>query len=133
MIQLTLVQPDTITVYSDDLVINDWDAILERPINKHAGTIGLVIARNATMKKLDGRRRTPDPPEMLKLAAVIKLVGLHRNTIDRLVKQQHFPQPTRPNGTIRQWHKDEVLEWREANRVYTRTRGPRIKPLKQGA
>jgi predicted DNA-binding transcriptional regulator AlpA len=64
---------------------------------------------------------------MLTIDEVVRLVGLHRNTIDRYVKLEKFPQPVRPTGTVkwRRWYEDEVLAWRDGNWPIG---GPRARP-----
>jgi predicted DNA-binding transcriptional regulator AlpA len=74
---------------------------------------GQINAKRNAMTS--GRTREPAEREMLKLAEVIKATGLHRNTINNLVKRKKFPQPVRPNDTIRHWFKDEVDLWRKGN------------------
>jgi predicted DNA-binding transcriptional regulator AlpA len=66
-----------------------------------------------------------DPPEQWKIGEVLAHVPLHRNSIDRLLKLEQFPQPHRLHpGGVRFWYANEIRAWLDANTP----RGPRSRP-----
>jgi predicted DNA-binding transcriptional regulator AlpA len=87
----------------------------------NADMVGKETRQLVLEAKMPARKReeedSGDPREArrIKIEGVLKLVPLHRNTINRLVKSKKFPQPTRPNGTVRFWSEAEVLAWCENN------------------
>lgn len=95
------------------------DNLLRRYMEASNNKGGEINAeRNAMTSRGDGRTRTREPPEMIKMVDVVKSTGHHRNTINNLVKKKQFPKPVRPNGTIRYWFKEEVDLWKKGKWRY---------------
>jgi predicted DNA-binding transcriptional regulator AlpA len=88
----------------------------------------LFLETSDMPRKADGADETPasNIRPLLRLKEVLKLVRLHRSTVERLIASGKFPEPRRPTGAggIRFWDEDEVVAWREA---YDPT-GPRARP-----
>ena len=68
----------------------------------------------------DSTRRadeTAAPPEsgssdrLLRLPAVLKLTGMAKATIYRLIADRRFPRPIRITGRAVAWRERDVLEW----------------------
>jgi predicted DNA-binding transcriptional regulator AlpA len=71
----------------------------------------------ALLEELDMQKQKQEKPDkrnkrrkLIKSADVLELVPVHRNTINRLVKQNKFPKPVWLGGQ-RFWYEDEVNEW----------------------
>jgi predicted DNA-binding transcriptional regulator AlpA len=80
-------------------------------------------------KSSDGEDATPETNirPLLKFKDVLKLVRLHRSTVERLIAAGKFPEPRRPTGAggVRFWEEDEIIAWRDA---YGQPNGPRTRP-----
>lgn len=59
--------------------------------------------------------RTPDlQPLLLRMPTVVRLTGLGRSTIYRLMATEAFPRPVRLSARAVAWRRDEVTRWSEA-------------------
>ena len=59
------------------------------------------------------------PSLLLRLPAVMKMTGLGRSTIYRMVAQQRFPCPVRITGRAVAWRRADVDEWSDARPAAT--------------
>lgn len=63
---------------------------------------------------------TDDSPTLLlRLPAVMKMTGLGRSTIYRLVAQQRFPCPVRIANRAVAWRRSDVYQWSDARPAAT--------------
>jgi predicted DNA-binding transcriptional regulator AlpA len=103
-----------------------WEMAHEYPhwvINKNR----LFLENSDMARKSDGEDETPasNIRPMLKFKDVLKVVRLHRSTVERMIADGKFPKPRRPTGGIRFWSEAEIIAWRE---TYGQPRGPRTRP-----
>lgn len=54
-----------------------------------------------------------EPVQLLRLPQVIKLTGLSRDTIYRMVREGRFPQHIKVSERASRWRADEVGNWLE--------------------
>ena len=54
--------------------------------------------------------------KLLRLPAVLELVGLKRTQLDEAIRRGEFPKPIKltDTGRARAWLEEELEEWREA-------------------
>lgn len=53
----------------------------------------------------------PTPPSFLRLNEVIRLTGLARSTVYRLMAADSFPAPGRPGARAVGWRNTDVAQW----------------------
>ena len=59
--------------------------------------------------------RTPDlQPLLLRMSSVVRLTGLGRSTIYRLMATREFPRPVRLSARAVAWRREELDRWSEA-------------------
>lgn len=61
----------------------------------------------------------PDVPPFLRLPAVIRMTGLGRSTIYRLVAEDKFPTPVRLSARAIAWRRSDLERWSEARPAAT--------------
>jgi len=59
------------------------------------------------------------PPILLRLPAVMKLTGLGRSTIYRMVAEHRFPCPVRITNRAVAWRRTDVDQWSDARPAAT--------------
>ena len=59
------------------------------------------------------------PSLLLRLPAVMKMTGLGRSTIYRMVAQQRFPCPVRITSRAVAWRRADVDQWSDARPAAT--------------
>jgi len=59
------------------------------------------------------------PPLLLRLPAVMKLTGLGRSTIYRMVAERRFPTPVRITNRAVAWRRADLDQWSEARPAAT--------------
>jgi prophage regulatory protein len=68
----------------------------------------------ATHNLTPTERHDPLSPLLLRLPSVMKLTGLGRSTIYRLVAEQRFPSPVRLGQRAVGWRRDDLAAWSAA-------------------
>lgn len=58
-------------------------------------------------------------PVFLRMHAVVRITGLGRSTIYRLIASQRFPNPVRLGPRAVAWRRTEIDEWSEARPIAT--------------
>lgn len=58
-------------------------------------------------------------PVFLRLPSVIRMTGLARSTIYRLVSEQQFPAPVRLGARAVAWRRTDLEQWSETRKVST--------------
>lgn len=58
-------------------------------------------------------------PVFLRIHAVVRLTGLGRSTIYRLIANHRFPNPVRLGPRAVAWRRTEIDEWSEARPIAT--------------
>lgn len=58
-------------------------------------------------------------PVFLRMHAVVRITGLGRSTIYRLMANQRFPYPVRLGPRAVAWRRTEIDEWSEARPIAT--------------
>ena len=51
---------------------------------------------------------------LLRLSAVLKITGLARSTIYRMIAEHRFPAPVKIGKRAVAWREEDVLQWSEA-------------------
>jgi prophage regulatory protein len=59
------------------------------------------------------------PPVFLRMPTVMRLTGLGRSTIYRLIADRKFPSPVRLGPRAVAWRRSDLDEWSEARPVVT--------------
>lgn len=54
------------------------------------------------------------PPLLLRMPTVVRLTGLGRSTIYRLIAANEFPSPVRLSPRVVAWRREELDRWSEA-------------------
>src|SRR5687767_12330173 len=68
---------------------------------------------------------TADAPQVLRIAAVSKRIGLGRSTIWQMAKDGEFPSPLNLSNRAVGWSATEVDEWLKSRKVNPPVRGSR--------
>ena len=76
-----------------------------------------------TRSAIDPVRHSPAAGEMaavfLRLQAVIRITGLSRSTLYRLIADEQFPRPVRLGPRAVAWRREDIEAWGEARPVTT--------------
>lgn len=62
-------------------------------------------------------RQDPSPPVFLRMRSVMKITGLGRSTIYRLIANHEFPNPVRLTSRAVAWRSTDINAWSEARPV----------------
>ena len=71
----------------------------------------MPLATNATANEWHSA------PVFLRLPSVIRMTGLARSTIYRLVSEQQFPAPVRLGPRAVAWRRSDLEQWSDAREV----------------
>jgi prophage regulatory protein len=63
---------------------------------------------------------TPGLPMFLRIGVVMRITGLGRSTIYRLMAQEAFPHPVRLTQRLVAWRPEDLERWRDARLRATR-------------
>lgn len=66
------------------------------------------------------RPSNPAPPIFLRLAEVLRVTGLGRSTVYRLMAEDGFPAPCRLGRRAVGWRSDDIARWSTARPVSRR-------------
>jgi prophage regulatory protein len=61
----------------------------------------------------------PSPAVFLRMPTVVRLTGLGRSTIYRLIAEKAFPSPVRLGTRAVAWRRSDLEQWSEARPVAT--------------
>lgn len=62
-------------------------------------------------------RQDQPPPVFLRMRSVMKITGLGRSTIYRLIANHEFPSPVRLTSRAVAWRSSDINAWSEARPV----------------
>ena len=78
--------------------------------------IGSSTSRSATMNKsssfaMEPAARDAPGPRFLRMPSVVRMTGLARSTIYRLIAEKKFPQPVRVGDRAVAWRQVDIDRW----------------------
>jgi len=77
------------------------------------------IETNAAINAATRDNAWSSAPVFLRLPSVIRMTGLARSTIYRLVSEQQFPAPVRLGPRAVAWRRTDLEQWSEARKAST--------------
>ena len=77
-------------------------------------------ASNPSAGSPTARPPNPAPPIFLRLAEVLRVTGLGRSTVYRLMAENGFPPPCRLGRRAVGWRSDDIARWSAARPVSRR-------------
>lgn len=61
----------------------------------------------------------PSPPLLLRMASVVRMTGLGRSTIYRMMAENSFPRPVQLTRRLIAWRRADLEQWSEARPLVT--------------